>query len=750
MARKRYAPPQNKAAGSPPLFIEPLERRTLLSVNTATVVGFLPDYNYTAALMTTLENAHFEGLTQINYFSVIPTTGGLLPGTTVGSKTNTSTTSSSGFSLVGASSQLSQIVAAAHADGLKVDIVIGGAGGLSTNLGDVVESGSTTTWQTFAASVQQFVTAHGLDGIDLDWEPASLATNDTTDYGGLIAALRQDTSGITISADVNAEQLQVAGGGSAYELNATGIKDLNSINVMAYDLEPGNVSPTGEAESDLAGWGTYVQANGGSKSELLFGMPFYGTSGTTWANTQALTYANIISDYGSLPSPSANSVVIDGATWNYNGPNTIAAKTAYSLDNGYGGVAIWEISQDYFTSGGAYDPTYSLLPQIQKSVASNTAQISGTVSNNSSAGVAGVTVYLDTNNNGQLDPGELSTTTGSSGTYTFSDLLPGTYEVREVVPAGYVQTSPTNAGGLSVAVSAGQTAIGENFIVAPVTVANEYLFYYGSSAFDGSATSPSSADQNAVATDKSALVSGPTATTATFSNISSYADGINGILIDFANMPAGVTFSASDFQFKVGSTSNSSTWSTAPAPTAIATWTGSNGDTFADIVWANNAISEEWLQVTVLADANTHLASNFVFYYGSEIGATGISTATTGNGPVIRVTSADVVATQNNASLLQSVPITNLYDFNRDGKVTAADIVLCQNNTTLLGGLELITVGGSSGNVVTGGSKSKTTSAAASHPSASVSSNSATDQSPTASLLNQQVDVLGRTPKHHE
>jgi aryl-phospho-beta-D-glucosidase BglC (GH1 family) len=278
-------------------------------------------------------------------------------------------------------------------------------------------------------------------------------------------------------------------------------------------------------------------------------------------------------------------------------------------------------------------------------------------------------------------------------------------------------------------------------------VSNEYLFYYGSSAFDGSATSPSSADQNAIATDKSALDSGTTATTATFSNISSYADGINGILIDFANLPAGVTFSASDFQFKVGNTSNSSTWSSAPAPTAVATWTGSNGDTFADIVWANKAISEEWLQVTVLADANTHLASNFTFYYGSEIGATGISTATTGNGPVIRVTSADVVATQNNASLLQSVPITNLYDYNRDGKVTAADIVLCQNNTTLLGGLELITVGGSSGNVGIGHSRA---SVAAANSSVTTSSNTPLDDSasPTSSVLQEDKDPLRRIGKH--
>jgi hypothetical protein len=292
-------------------------------------------------------------------------------------------------------------------------------------------------------------------------------------------------------------------------------------------------------------------------------------------------------------------------------------------------------------------------------------------------------------------------------------------------------------------------------VTAPAaTVANEYLFYYGSSAFDNSATSPSSADQNAIATDKSALVSGPTATTATFTNISSYFDGINGILIDFANLPAGVSFSASDFQFNVGNTSNSSSWSSAPAPTSVATWTGSNGDTFADIVWANNAIEEEWLQVTVLADANTHLASNFTFYYGSEIGATGISTATTGNGPVIRVTSADVVATQNNASLLQSVPITNLYDYNRDGKVTAADIVLCQNNTTLLGGLELITVGGSSGNTLPAHSKAASTrSAAVAAVTRTIpisSDTSITASSTTNAVLDSSTDdLLVRTPLKH-
>ena len=56
---------------------------------------------------------------------------------------------------------------------------------------------------------------------------------------------------------------------------------------------------------------------------------------------------------------------------------------------------------------------------------------------------SGVTVYLDTNNNGKLDPGEQSQVTNAFGQYKFSNLTPNvTYTVREVVPAGYTLTYP--------------------------------------------------------------------------------------------------------------------------------------------------------------------------------------------------------------------------------------------------------------------------------------------------------------------
>jgi len=57
-------------------------------------------------------------------------------------------------------------------------------------------------------------------------------------------------------------------------------------------------------------------------------------------------------------------------------------------------------------------------------------------------GLADWTIYIDANGNGQLDEGELSTTTDDNGAYGFTDLGPGTYIVREVNQDGWQQTYP--------------------------------------------------------------------------------------------------------------------------------------------------------------------------------------------------------------------------------------------------------------------------------------------------------------------
>jgi len=60
-------------------------------------------------------------------------------------------------------------------------------------------------------------------------------------------------------------------------------------------------------------------------------------------------------------------------------------------------------------------------------------------------GVEGVTVFLDVNGNGTADDGEPSATTGTDGAYTITDVLPGEYDVRQVVPEGQRQVAPLAA-----------------------------------------------------------------------------------------------------------------------------------------------------------------------------------------------------------------------------------------------------------------------------------------------------------------
>ncbi|MGN6627656.1 MAG: SdrD B-like domain-containing protein, partial [Tepidisphaeraceae bacterium] len=55
----------------------------------------------------------------------------------------------------------------------------------------------------------------------------------------------------------------------------------------------------------------------------------------------------------------------------------------------------------------------------------------------------GRVVFLDTNGDGKLESGEISTTTDASGHYKFSNLKAGTYKVSRVYPSGYKISNST-------------------------------------------------------------------------------------------------------------------------------------------------------------------------------------------------------------------------------------------------------------------------------------------------------------------
>ena len=154
--------------------------------------------------------------------------------------------------------------------------------------------------------------------------------------------------------------------------------------------------------------------------------------------------------------------------------------------------------------------------------------------------------------------------------------------------------------------------------------------FYNNGAFD------TTSDDAAIATDKQALRPGGGG--GSFANVTTYTKGINGLFIDVANLPAGVTLTAADFGFRFGKTANRATWQTAAAPLSIDIRRGAgvDGSDRVVVIWSDYnplpgvvgvAVANAWLEVTVNANARTGLSASDVFYFGNLVGETGDTTA---------------------------------------------------------------------------------------------------------------------------
>jgi len=223
---------------------------------------------------------------------------------------------------------------------------------------------------------------------------------------------------------------------------------------------------------------------------------------------------------------------------------------------------------------------------------------------------------------------------------------------------------------------------------------NPHIFY-NNSAFDGNDPAADARDDAAIALDKRALLPGDTAT---FQNYTSYSRGINGIMVDFDDLPR--TPTADDFQFKVGNTLAPDRWTAAPAPAELpgVREVDLDGDGTPDvervtIIWADGAISNQWLQVTVKATENTGLARNHAFYYGNAVGES-LDSPTSAF-----VDATDFAGTRDNThDLLNPAPIDDAYDYNRDSLVDSTDLAIVRDNhTNFLTALKVITAPASGG-----------------------------------------------------
>ena len=241
------------------------------------------------------------------------------------------------------------------------------------------------------------------------------------------------------------------------------------------------------------------------------------------------------------------------------------------------------------------------------------------------------------------------------------------------IGTGWTQGSNQLIGGNTFAVyTQGQATLKVQESVA--TVLNRQLFYNRSTStiFGDGSSNP----QNAIASDKLALLPGQTTS---FSNYTNYSKGLNGVVIDIANLAG--TLTAADFQFAMwnGISSTGFTPSSVAATITMIPNVGVSGTTRIKIEFADNAIRNTWLRITMLANANTGLSANDVFYFGNAVGDMNVGNI--GSPTSIRADEIDTRAVRQNLSTAaNSVVVTNIFDLNKDGRVNAIDVSLVRQN----------------------------------------------------------------------
>jgi hypothetical protein len=208
-----------------------------------------------------------------------------------------------------------------------------------------------------------------------------------------------------------------------------------------------------------------------------------------------------------------------------------------------------------------------------------------------------------------------------------------------------------------------------------VHVAGRHVFYNGS-AFDGGSAGADARDAAAIAADKQALLPGGSPA---YANVTNYARGINGVMVDVARLATTHFLTAADFAFRVGAGGDPATWAATPAPSGFnfARGAGVNGTDRATFVWPDGVIRNAWLQVTLKANANTGLSRPDVFYYGNLVGEAGDRSSPW------RVGAADLLAIRQHftppAAPSAATPDSR-YDVNRDGRVNLLDFAVARSN----------------------------------------------------------------------
>ncbi|MBX0288926.1 carbohydrate-binding protein [Hymenobacter sp. HSC-4F20] len=258
------------------------------------VIGYVPSW------AGDVNAVQYSKLTHINYAFLLPTaTGGLQP--------------------IENPAKLQSLVSAAHANGVKVLISVGGWNNGDDSAFETI-GGNATYRNTFVANLVSFANQYNLDGVDIDWEYPDAGAS-ATNYAALMQQLSTEmhNRGKLLTAAV------VATGGAGVLNSVFGYVDF--LNLMAYDANNFDHSTYDYAVQSINYW----KGRGLPASKTVLGVPFYGRP--SWES-----YAQLLAR-GASP----NADVFNGV--GYNGIPTIKSKTNLAFDQA-SGIMIWELSQD--------------------------------------------------------------------------------------------------------------------------------------------------------------------------------------------------------------------------------------------------------------------------------------------------------------------------------------------------------------------------------------------------------------------
>ncbi|MDB5105261.1 MAG: hypothetical protein JWP91_2950 [Fibrobacteres bacterium] len=274
------------------------------------VTGFYPDYSSGG-----ISNTQASQLSYAIYFSIKPPADGNVSDEYIVSNID--------------AQRMIDMVDQGKPRGMGVLLCVGGAAE-SGNFPSLAANAASR--KKFATTLAAFCSANGLAGVDIDWEfPSGAGVNNFT----LLAKdLREafTAKNLVLSTNVNGPDM------SPYTTEA--LQQFDWVQVMSYDNDwPVGSSPhstMAAAQNQMTAWANKMGA--AFKSKLVLGVPFYGKRS---AAPQTMTYADILKANPGL-SPAAD----EGGGYNFNGTSTLGQKTNYVIDNGFGGIMIWNLVQD--------------------------------------------------------------------------------------------------------------------------------------------------------------------------------------------------------------------------------------------------------------------------------------------------------------------------------------------------------------------------------------------------------------------